>query len=658
MPITLCLGAAQANAVAVSSPRTGLSVSVDKDTGAYEIVSKEPAWTFGGSLKTALKKSTVSRGKDSLGAYQQIAFEWVQESRAMSGRIRLYDEKGLVLFSDTCAEAAELPPAPFPDFTKLPADLHVFSHSLVEFAVPEFSANQISTPWLLFDDDANSFVISPASHFFEASMFGDARKRVASGMNTKLRNVPAGFTQQTIVAVGKGINKTWDTWGAAIRDLQNAPPRPAYDTDVISKYLGYWTDNGAFYYYNYDTNIGYAGTLEALVKSYRKQKIPLRYLQLDSWWYYKTFTGADGKVGKTKVPSLPEGEWNRYGGLLEYKAHKDLFPDGLAAFQKRIGLPLVTHSRWIDPESPYHQKYQISGLAAIDPKWWDDIAAYMKESGIVTYEQDWCDRIFTYSPEFTSKVGTGEAFLDNMARACKEKGITLQYCMPYACYFMQGCKYDNLTTIRTCTDRFSPKRWNDFLYVSRLAVSMGYWPWADVYMSTERNNLLLSTLSAGPVGIGDPIGQESRADLLKSVRADGVIVKPDAAILPLDRCYIADAQGTNAPLISATHTEHNGLRTAYVFAYMRPKAAAGEIRFSPAELGLSGPVYIYDGFSGVPLEFDAAKTFTAPLKTNGVAFYVVAPVGRKRHRVPGRQLENLSAPANNASPRCVMNPAS
>src|SRR6201999_450669 len=109
-----------------------------------------------------LKNSAVSRGKDSIGAYQQIAFEWMQEGRAMSGRIRLYDEKGLVLFSDTCAEAAELPSAPFPDFTKLPADLHVFSHSLVEFAVPEFSANQISTPWLLFDDDANSFVISPA----------------------------------------------------------------------------------------------------------------------------------------------------------------------------------------------------------------------------------------------------------------------------------------------------------------------------------------------------------------------------------------------------------------------------------------------------------------------------------------------------------------
>ena len=51
---------------------------------------------------------------------------------------------------------------------------------------------------------------------------------------------------------------------------------------------------------------------------------------------------------------------------------------------------------------------QDSGIAAVDPKWWDNIAAYLKSSGIVTYEQDWLDRIFTYSPAFTSDIGTGE----------------------------------------------------------------------------------------------------------------------------------------------------------------------------------------------------------------------------------------------------------
>ena len=206
-----------------------------------------------------------------------------------------------------------------------------------------------------------------------------------------------------------------------------------------------------------------------------QEQIPIRYLQLDSWWYYKSTTDPDGQPGKEKKSNkLPAGEWNRYGGLLEYKAHTDLFPNGLDAFQKSIGLPLVTHNRWIDPASPYHQQYKISGIAAVDPKWWDHIADYMKSSGIVTYEQDWLDRIYTYSPAFSSNVETGEAFLDNMARACEEQGITIQYCMPYPCYFLQGSRYANLTTIRTSGDRFNTNHWNDFLYTSRLAASHGH----------------------------------------------------------------------------------------------------------------------------------------------------------------------------------------
>src|SRR3954462_10540344 len=106
--------------------------------------------------------------------------------------------------------------------------------------------------------------------------------------------------------------------------------------------------------------------------------------------------------------------------------------------------------------------------------------------------------------------------------------------MPYSFFFFRRSRHENLMTIRTSEDRFNTNRWNDFLYTSRLAASMGIWPWADVYMSAETNNVLLSTLSAGSVGIGDAIGAENRANLLRAVRADGVIVKPDAAIVPFD----------------------------------------------------------------------------------------------------------------------------
>jgi len=612
----------------MSVPESGLSVELDAAAGDYRISSKDPAWTFGGSLGCALKNVKTGRGHDGMGDFRQLAFEWQNGPTPMTGQIRAYENQTVALFSQTCVMAAEMPPAAFPAFTKLPESLHIFSYGHHEFAPPHFIATEISTPWMLFDNQANAFLISPASHFMVASMFGDGRTKVASGFNEKLRNLPAGFTQQTILAFGKGINKTWDVWGRALRDLQGSK-RPANDADAVLKYLGYWTDNGANYYYNYNFDKGYAGTLQSLVESYRQQQIPIRYLQLDSWWYYKTTTDADGKPGKVKKSDrLPDGEWNRYGGLLEYKAHPDLFTNGLGAFQKALGLPLVTHNRWVDPASPYHHQYKISGIATVDPKWWDSIAGYMKTSGIVTYEQDWLDRIFTYSPAFSSNVGTGEAFLDNMARACKEQGITVQYCMPYPCYFLQGSRYENLTTIRTSGDRFNPGKWNDFLYTSRLASSMGIWPWADVYMSTEINNVLLSTLSAGPVGTGDAMGAENKTNLLQSVRADGVIVKPDVSILPLDRSYIDDAEKKNVPLTASTYTDHAGIKTEYVFAFNRSKTPENEVHFTPGELGLSGPAYVYDYFSGIAQPLDTRANFSAPLQRSAAAFYIVAPVGK------------------------------
>jgi hypothetical protein len=618
----------EASTTRVSTTDGGLAARVNSDSGDYQIRSQNPPWKFGGSLAVPLKNVTRGSGHDDLGDYQQISLDWQAEQMPMSGWIRIYNGKPVALFSQTCKAASEMPPAAFPAFTKLPKVLHVFSYDNVNFAPPDFGASDTSTPWLLFDNNDNAAVISPASHFMVASMIGDGKQEVASGFNSNLRNLPVGFTQQTLITFGNGINHTWDVWGHALLSLEHAR-RPADDADTVLKYLGYWTDNGAFYYYNYDLDKGYAGTLQALVERYRQEEIPIRYLQLDSWWYSKTTTGPDGKPGADKKSNkLPAGEWNRYGGLLEYKAHPYLFPDGLDTFQKSIGLPLVTHNRWIDPASPYHQHYQISGVAAVDPKWWSDIADYLKASGIITYEQDWLDHIYQYSPAFSTNVETGEAFLDDMSRACEQNGITMQYCMPLPCYFLQGSRYGNLTSIRTSGDRFEANKWNNFLYTSRLADSLGILPWADVYMSDETGNVLLSTLSAGPVGIGDAIGTEDKANLMRAVRADGVILKPDAPIVPLDQSYIADAERKPAPLVAGTDTDHDGIKTEYVFAFNRSKMPPGEVQFTPAELGLNGPAYVYDYFSGDGKLLDGNGAFSSPLGKKANAFYVVAPVGR------------------------------
>src|SRR5262249_4455557 len=259
------------------------------------------------------------------------------------------------------------------------------------------------------------------------------------------------------------------------------------------------------------------------------------------------------------------------------------------AFQKQLGLPLIAHNRWIDDRSPYREKYAISGNVTTDRRLWSRWMRYLRASGVRAYEQDWLSGPAVPERNLTS----GGRFMDAMAQAAGQAGITLHYCMPLSRHFLQGTRYFNLLTIRVSGDRFDKQRWASLLFNGRLASALGEWPWTDVFISSETSNLLLSTLSASIVGIGDALGQFDRTNLLRVVRADGVIVKPDDPITPLDSAYIAQANNRGLPLLAAAQTRHEGSMTSYVFAF-RQTVEQGTASFLPSVLGYKGPVYAYN----------------------------------------------------------------
>ena len=121
----------------------------------------------------------------------------------------------------------------------------------------------------------------------------------------------------------------------------------------------------------------------------------------------------------------------------------------------------------------------------------------LKASGIVTYEQDWLDRIYHLFARLQQHLDTGEAFLDNMARACREQDITLQYCMPYPCYFLQGSRYENLTTIRTSEDRFNTEQMERLPLHLTAGLLTGHLAMGGRFYEHRDGQRLLSTLSAG-----------------------------------------------------------------------------------------------------------------------------------------------------------------
>lgn len=184
--------------------------------------------------------------------------------------------------------------------------------------------------------------------------------------------------------------------------------------------LGYWTDHGATYYYNYDPNLGYPGTLRAVYNSFKQAGIPLGYMQLDGWWY----------------PKGPSQLWSSKGsGIYTYNADPTLFPNGLSAFQQQLGLPLMTHAKYIDASSPYRSQYTMSNNVSTDPNYWKMVANYLQSNGVATYEQDWLSNRALPAMNLTDP----DAFMNNMASAMSTAGLTMQYCMPLPRQMNQFC---------------------------------------------------------------------------------------------------------------------------------------------------------------------------------------------------------------------------
>lgn len=594
----------------------GLMVSVDPG-GSYDIQLQQPAWDFGGILGAPLSNIAVAAGTDRVGDYREIAFDF-QTDAPRHAAIRAYQNEPAILFTLSCPAGAPNS-LPFPVLSRYPGRLnHVaFAGTFAHYA---FTNLPPESPWVFFDSAGNTFIISAAANFMVSQNSSGPNGEIESGIAPAIGTLPPAFTHKVLLVMGAGINRTFETWGRALTDMQGKN-RPSNDADISLNKLSYWTDNGATYYYHtetggpvvalvqavdpYDGSNPYEQTLWGAKSTFDSLGIGVGSLQLDSWFY----------------PKGPTSDWTDCAdGINQYIAAPALFGSSLASFQQSVGVPLITHARWIDASSPYRQMYQMSGNVSTDPRYWSDIAQYLKSSGVAVYEQDW----LSAQAQTAFNLTDPDAFLDNMAGAMAQQGIDMQYCMATARHFLQTSKYGNLTSARASGDRFESSKWSAFLYTSRLAGALGVWPFTDVFMSAETGNLILAALSAGPVGIGDRIGSVNAGNLLRAVRPDGVIVKPDVPLTPLDSSFESDSQAAAAPMIASTYTDFGDLRTYYLFAY--PQGANTDARFTLSDFGAVGPVYLYDYMADTGSVVSGSGVLDAPI-TTAFRYLIAAPVG-------------------------------
>jgi hypothetical protein len=186
----VCAVSAPADAQLTISGFNGLTAIISA-SGAFSVNIPAPQWQFLGSLGAQLFNSRIGTGTDNLGAYQELAFDYLVGASNRSGSIRTYAGRPLVMFAVTYNNGSANS-SPFPVFTSQPGNLFQMSFNGV-FAFRQFGSLLPDSPSIYFDSAANTYIVSPASDYMVAW---------GTGISSQIPTLPAGLTHRTALGIG------------------------------------------------------------------------------------------------------------------------------------------------------------------------------------------------------------------------------------------------------------------------------------------------------------------------------------------------------------------------------------------------------------------------------------------------------------------------
>jgi hypothetical protein len=598
-----------------------------------------PVDVLAGGQELAPRGASQSEGEDDLGAFRALELALDESPLPLRASSRAYAERALIVFrleaaaplQDFASGAFDRPAVVWPRFLptrrrekKLPEGTVGFGHAYTEFALPSFSRPELDgflllpdrpavvEPLLLVTPDGRSLMLAPLDGFHEQVVAvprrGEADLGVRCGWHGDLNRVPAGFATELACFAGEGPRQLLDEW-AAILLRRHGTRRPSRYADEGVGRLSYWTDNGAAYWYRSEPDLDVATTLERTVSGLREAKVPIRAVQLDSWFYPHEKTRPLNPDWGMDVPPT---------GMTRWEPRDDLLPDGLDDLRHRMGdPPLILHSRHFSSESPYFEATEawIDGDRGHpkNPDLYERLLAQVAGWGAITYEQDWLIECFLGVRGLREEPGRARAWQEGIDAAAGRHGRTLQWCMASPADFMQTVTLERVTSIRTSGDyRYiigNGALWAWFFYTNALARALGLNPYKDVFFTSPEGKgwngdpnceceALVAALSSGPVGIGDRLGRTDRALVMRTCREDGMLVKPDVPVAALESCYRGHPNVEPFPLVGEAHTRHlAGLWHYVVGIHVWRGEDPIVYRFDLADLGPlrpEGPLLVYD----------------------------------------------------------------
>ena len=437
----------------------------------------------------------------------------------------------------------------------------VFDSSLKEI----YKGMEGGLPLVVFDSDMeNTVVISPQNTFMSAhhEVFkpdGYTVPVFATGILGSVDTVPKGYAMETLMVAGQNLTYTMDKWGRLLRKRYKKDEMYRLN-DYSINYLGYYTDNGACYHYSTGKFDNYEDAMLAIKKEADDKDIPFRYLQLDSWWYYK----------------------GDHDGVKNWTAMTTVFPNGIEYVSQKTGWPIVAHNRFFSVDTDYAKQnggpfnFIIdSGQIALpdDPSFWQFLLSSARDQwNLWTYEQDWLLTESGKLKELQIDLNLGQTWLGQMGEAAKEEGLTIQYCMAWPRHVLQAVMIPVVTQTRASGDyRPGNSQWK-IGDSSILLHSLGIAPFKDNFHSNSvgqedcqaKNpepspslHAFISVLSTGPVGPGDGAGYANKDLILTTCMSDGLLLKPSKPAMSLDSTFVQRAFGKGGPdgYLTATYTE-------------------------------------------------------------------------------------------------------
>ena len=175
----------------------------------------------------------------------------------------------------------------------------------------------------------------------------------------------------------------------------------------------------------------------------------------------------------------------------------------------------------------------------------------------------------------SSTIGLAKQWLLQMADGAAQSSVSILYCMSLSRHLLQSVERQSVTSFRASDDYiYAANQWR-IGDTSLLGWALAIMPFKDSFRTTvyqpdtlHENNpdlqSVISTFSMAQVTPGDWIDFMNDTMVMKSIRTDGLVLKPDRSAINIDAtfAYRAFGKGASGELMH-TYTTLNGLKWHY-----------------------------------------------------------------------------------------------